>query len=147
MKLLTSLLLFFSFQSFATKLVVRQRCGKDTAFEAEFQKLSSVGEITKEIFEEYQIPHLGTAQGINSIFHSPTGNDAFEVINSNLMRGYGWCYKVDGYEPNVYPDKYPISSNTKEILWFFGYAEYKDGAWVTQCKPAFHTPNSSVCKK
>jgi hypothetical protein len=146
MKLLVSLLVIISFNAFATKLIVRERCSKEIQFEVEFESLSSVGAITKILFEEYHIPHLGTSQGMNSIFHSPTGSDAVDVIGRNHMRAYGWCYKVDGFEPSEYPDKYPVSKETKEILWFFGYATYKDGQWITQCKPAYNTPNSSVCK-
>ena len=48
--------------------------------------------------KNFQVPHQITENGILSIFDTKTGHDAYEFINENHMRIYGWCFEVDQVE-------------------------------------------------
>lgn len=37
------------------------------------------------------------------------------------------------------PDQVHVASETDEIRWYFGFAHYKDGAWISYCTPTNRT--------
>ncbi len=41
---------------------------------------------------------------------------------------------IDGEVPEAYADDIPLHEGMKKIRWFHGYAEMKNGQWVSQCK-------------
>ena len=105
----------------------------------------SVGQITLKALEELKIPYIGSEDGINSIFKSPVGLDAIEIISDREMYAYGWCYSVNGVEPEILPGRYGVRPGD-EIVWWYGYAHYKDGRWISQCELSSFREDSDFCK-
>lgn len=134
MKLLITFFLAFSLPLFAKISIVSHDGSRAFNYPLKEAHLgSSLGEISLEMFNNYQIPYLGTEQGFNSILNSPTGLDAMVVVSEREMKSYGWCYSINGVVPEVYPNEVFIDSVNDEVLWFWGYAHYLDGQWVGQC--------------
>ena len=96
----------------------------------------SLGEITLEIFAKYQIPYLGNESAINSILGTPTGDEAIVVVNDKTLKAYGWCYEVDGRQPDVMPDKFYFEKEVSVLRWFYAFSLYEDGVWKSYCTPA-----------
>lgn len=122
-------------------------CSETPLFILNFEMTSArdVGELTIQTLEQHQIPYIGSEMGMNSIFNTPTGIDAMEIISDSEMLAYGWCYKVNDFEPAQYPHEISISSDD-HIVWWFGYAHYKDGQWISQCEPSYLRSPSKFCK-
>ncbi|WP_408097728.1 hypothetical protein ACJVC5_02105 [Peredibacter sp. HCB2-198] len=107
----------------------------------------SVGELTIATLERFRAPHAGNTRGLNTAFNTPIGLDAMEVISDYEMRSYGWCYSVDNAIPEVFPDEFPISNKIQKITWFYGYAHYYKGEWLSQCEPAWEIRPAFLCIK
>lgn len=142
-----SILIWFLFinSTFALELVIESPC--DTGiqiFSHDLKTPSTVGEITVKLLEINNIPFIGTAFGINSILSTPTGIDAMIPISDNEMNAYGWCYSVNGISPEEYPNKV-ILENGDIVKWWFGFAKYLNGKWITQCTPSGKTPDDPFC--
>lgn len=105
---------------------------------------SNVGQMSIETLKKFKIDFKGSESGLNSVFGSPTGLDAMEVLSDNEMRSYGWCFEVDGKVPENYPDSISLM-NVKKVRWFFGYAHYLNGNWISQCEPAFELKPKFLC--
>tara|TARA_R110002049_G_scaffold118674_2_gene272698 strand:+ start:39 stop:455 length:417 start_codon:yes stop_codon:yes gene_type:complete len=93
----------------------------------------SIGQLTVEMLDLYQIDYQGSELGLNSVLNSPLGTDAFIIISQNEMKSYGWCYSYNGIVPEVYPNEIEIKSIQDRIEWFWGYAHYLNGKWISQC--------------
>lgn len=93
----------------------------------------SIGQLTVEMLDLYQIDYQGSELGLNSVLNSPLGTDAFVIISQNEMKSYGWCYSYNGIVPEVYPNEIEIKSIQDRIEWFWGYAHYLNGKWISQC--------------
>ena len=106
----------------------------------------NVGELTIGTLKKFNIPFIGTPEGISSIFETPIGDRALEVVSDIEMRAYGWCYSVDGFSPELYPHQVPVYSHTKSIVWHYGFARYYKGQWVTQCTPAHTIKPKFLCE-
>lgn len=104
-------------------------------FSADLKK--PVGAATVELLEEKKIPFVGNESGINSIMGTPTGDDAIEIISAESMKVYGWCYEVDGVQPDVMPDEYFFPKQASKLTWFYSYSLYEKGEWKSYCTPAF----------
>jgi hypothetical protein len=107
----------------------------------------TVGELTIKTFDTNKIDYVGTERGINTALGTPADLDAMEVISNTEMRSYGWCYSVNGVVPEAFPDQNPITPSIKKITWYYGYAYYVRGKWISQCKPAHTLKPAFLCKK
>ena len=107
----------------------------------------SVGELTIATLERFRVPHAGAAQGLNTAFNTPIGMDAMEVISDVEMRSYGWCYAVDNAIPELFPNQIPLNSKMQKITWFYGFAHYYKGQWLSQCEAAWEVKPDFLCKK
>jgi hypothetical protein len=105
----------------------------------------SVGSVTIAHLEANKIPYIGVAAGIHSILNTPVGRDAIEVINEQEVRAYGWCYEVDGLQPDVMPDKFFLKGD-EAIKWFYAFSHYKSGNWLSYCEPAYTVRPQDLCK-
>lgn len=105
----------------------------------------TVGAATIATLEKFEIDYQGTEAGLNSAFGTPVGMDAMEVISDTEMRSYGWCYQVDGSIPEAFPNGIPLASVQHEIRWFYAYAHYLNGEWVSQCEPAYKLRPAILC--
>lgn len=108
---------------------------------------SNVGALSIGTLKKMNIPFKGSEAGLASVFNTPTGDDALEILSDYEMRAYGWCYSVDGVAPEIYPDEVPLTDKTKVVTWHFGFARYYKGEWVTQCTPAYSVRPDFLCSK
>ncbi|AYF44014.1 hypothetical protein BALOs_1004 [Halobacteriovorax sp. BALOs_7] len=121
-------------------------CERAALFETQMQldNGATVGSATIKLLNTYQIPHKGTQRGMNSIFDTPTGIDAMEVLSDTQMNAHGWCYSVNGLSPEVYPNEVELKDND-HVMWWFGYAHYDSGKWITQCEPTWKRAPAQFC--
>tara|TARA_Y100000817_G_C16743170_1_gene493417 strand:- start:129 stop:581 length:453 start_codon:yes stop_codon:yes gene_type:complete len=144
--LILFLTVFTGITGYAGTFKVIGPCSEEPQF-LEFFDLpeeSNVGRVTVDLFERHSVPFVGTERGIARVFDSPTGDEALEVLNDSEMLAYGWCYSVNGIEPGVYADEYPVSSED-QITWWYGYAHYKEGEWIEQCAPSYERRSAYIC--
>ncbi len=106
----------------------------------------SVGAASIATLDQNEVSYQGNEAGLNSAFDTPIGLDAIEVISESEMRSYGWCFEIDGMIPEVYSNQFPLTDVKSEIKWFFGYAHYLNGQWVSQCEPAYKIKPAFLCK-
>jgi hypothetical protein len=139
--------LIFPFSSHAISVEFIGPCDKNPFYVKKIQKTQAqnVGELSLAILREAQIPHVGTENGINQIFNSPIGLDAYEVVADNEMMAYGWCYKVDDVIPEAYPNEVSLAG-IKHITWFYGYAHFLNGNWIAQCLESHRRKSPFICK-
>lgn len=108
-------------------------------------EFTNVGEATVAALTKFSIPFTGSAKDIASAFGTPVGDASVEVISDIEMRAYGWCFEVDGMAPEVYPNEVNLNG-VKTITWWFGYASYLNGEWVTQCSPSWKIRPPFMCE-
>ena len=139
-------LLFIAISAHAGTISFIGPCEKNPLFSIEYQhqKNQSIGHLTIETLKKHNISFNGTEQQISSIFNTPVSSDAIEIISDTEMLAYGWCYSINGLEPNVYPDQIILEENDV-VLWWFGYAHYKNEQWITQCAPSFQRRSNQFC--
>lgn len=110
-----------------------------------FKGKTNVGQGTLAVLSRAGIPYQGTARAMNSIFNTPVGLDAMEVISDTEMMAHGWCYSVDGVQPEYFADEVEID-NYANVLWWVGYAHYIEGKWVSQCELSHTRRPLEFCK-
>lgn len=108
---------------------------------------TSAGKASVMIFEQQKIPYQGDEAGFNSIINTPTGIDSIEVLSETKMRAYGWCYSIDGVEPNVMADKISFNSNGSKLIWFYAYSTYDNGSWMDYCVPSYTVKAAQFCSQ
>lgn len=136
-RLFATLVLLFSFPAQAVEFTVIGP-GKKLIYRAE-EALSvprTVGSATIHFLdranEERRIPFRGDEDGISSI----DGHDTIlREVSEIETRAYGWCYSINGFEPELMPGDVEIHDNDVQIVWFYGFARALYGQWVTQCEP------------
>ena len=69
---------------------------------------------------------------------------AIEWLGPNELRAYGWCYEVDGIQPEVMPSGYLLKGSEK-LVWFFAFSHYREGKFVSQCEPAYAVKSEKFC--
>lgn len=110
-------------------------------------KFQTVGDLTIHFLNKNRIAYQGSERGINTVFNTPMGDNALEVISDSEMRAYGWCYFVDNLGPDEFADEYPLNDKIKKVEWVFGFAHYKNGEWISNCTPAFTIKPAFICKR
>lgn len=142
MKFLCLLFFFFIVQTYAATLKVIGPCSEEPLFEAQtvLSTQTNAGRFTVGVLKEHGIPFQGEERGMNSIFNTPVGLEAMEVLNDREMLAYGWCYSVNDIEPALYPNEVILGPEDK-VKWWFGYAHFLNGEWISQCEPS-HTRRS-----
>lgn len=106
--------------------------------------VSNAGKVSVEIFEKQGIPYIGSELGFNSILETPVGRDAIEIPAPGEIRAYGWCYEVNGLQPDGMPNEIPVSDGD-HLLWFYAFALHKNGEWVSYCTPAHTVKPAKLC--
>jgi len=94
--------------------------------------------------QEHSIPFLGNELAMNSIFNTPVGLEAIEVISDTEMLAHGWCFSVNGQFQELFPGQVELEDGD-EILWWFGFASFKDGIWMSQCEPSYARRPAQFC--
>lgn len=135
-----------TFGAFAIAIQFVGPCSDVPLLETQLKRhFKNVGVATVETLNDSQIPYQGNEQGLNSAFGTPTGLGAIEVISDTEMRSYGWCFKVNDKIPENYANQIPLSSGVNKIEWYFGFAHYLNGEWVSQCEPAYKIRPQFLC--
>jgi len=144
---LVILLLLSASPTWAARVVIENPCEPtpwlDTQHPSDVGQ--SVGIATISVLDGAMIPYVGSDGGISSIRNTVSGDAALEVVSDTEMRAYGWCFSLNGIEPNEMPDQVFVSSEQDVIRWYFGYAHYHDGAWVSYCTPTSQTRPKYIC--
>ena len=112
--------------------------------EIHLEQTQDAGSVTVELLTAKNIPFVGSSVGISSIFNTPTGLDAMEVLSDTEMNAYGWCFSVNGIQPEKYPDDVQVKAGD-EIVWWYGYAHYLEGEWLSQCEPSHLRKSPQFC--
>jgi Domain of unknown function (DUF4430) len=107
----------------------------------------NLGKFSMNLFDQQKIPYDGIESGFNSILNTPIGLEAMEVISDTKMRVYGWCYSVNGIDPDVMADKYFSKNNNDQLVWFYAYSTYDKGEWTDYCMPSYKIQAEQFCKK
>lgn len=141
------LLIFSTSPAFAARVVIQNPCGGNTWLDTIVTSATgrSIGAVTIEAFDAHKTVYVGNAIGIHSIRGSVTGDRALEVLSDREMRAYGWCYSVNGVQPDDYPNDILVKDDSEIILWFFGFAHYRDGKWISYCTPTQMTRPALIC--
>jgi hypothetical protein len=146
-KILAPFLIVLSFSAQALELKFVGPCSQTPIKKVQVSNdFANVGELTVATLTKFKIHFVGGPEGIASMFSTPVGDEAVEVISDFEMRAYGWCFSIDGVAPEVYPNEVPVTAATKSITWHFGFARYYKGQWVTQCTPAYSVKPDFLCK-
>ena len=137
----------FSGSAHAVNVSVQNTCNEFRWLDADIALVGeqTVGDLTISAFDSNSLPYIGTTAGINSIRATPVGSEAIEVISGTHMRAYGWCYEINGVSPDQMPDQIKVTSNDEQINWYFGFAEFKDGEWVSYCTPTHTVRPKFIC--
>lgn len=145
--LLTLLSLLQSTMSFGASVSVIAPCEElpSLVYEKEETDSLNIGTLTVLAFNELEIDYIGNAHGMNSILNSPTGMDAMEIISDKEMFAYGWCFSVNGQSPAVYADEVQ-AQDSDEVLWWYGFAHYNSGKWLSMCTPSYLRQDSLFCQ-
>lgn len=125
--------LFFFVNSSALTFKVYGPC--DTApllsKQITLEEAVSVGALTVSIFSENNVPYIGAESYMQSIFNSPYGLEAMEVLSDTQMRSHGFIFSVSGVVPTTYPHEVFVA-NEDDVVWYYGYVEYDRGVWGTE---------------
>ena len=124
-------------------------CEKTPAFETSviIEMNSTVGDLSKHILSSENLSFMGNEYGVNSLLGTAVGDDAIEIISDERMRIYGWCYEVNGKQPNMLTSDYILNPEIDyEIVWFYAYAELIRDKWISYCTPVYKSPTPFICK-
>lgn len=140
-------LLAFTGPAYGIRFVVQDPCAAapwlDT--EAEGSVGHSLGAVTVATLERESVPFLGNDHGINAIKGTIVGDQALEIVSDNEMRAYGWCFQLNGREPNLYAHQVYIGTDADVVYWYFGFAHFLDGTWISNCTPTHIAIPEHIC--
>lgn len=146
--LLGVLILMFQVIAFAaTSFEVIGPCSEEPILSTSVTKTKAIniGALTIDQLDKNNFEYIGTENKIDSIDGTPVGQAALEIISRSEMRAYGWCFYVNGQEPEVYPNEVKMSKSVKSVQWIFGYAHYVAGEWVSMCEPSWKVKPKFLC--
>lgn len=135
--------------SLAATLEVRDPCKDASAHRFALPPLAdgqTVGQVSMDTFEREKVPYIGSELGMNSILNTPVGEPSMEFPGPGQLKVYGWCFELNGQQPTEMPDKIFLK-NGDHLVWFYGYALWKDREWKTYCSPAHESPLKNYCEK
>ena len=124
-------LFLFSFSSQAVGFQVLDKNG-DVVFsdETEIQETTSVGQISVDLLNKNEIVFDGSELGIKEMFDL---TNELDIISKSEMKAWGWCFSLNGEVPETLTHQTMVESNDAEITWFYAYAHYLEGEWISQC--------------
>lgn len=133
--------------AYAVRFIVQDPCAAAPWVDVETSASvgESLGAVTVATLEAQDVPFVGNDRGINSIKGTVTGDRALEIVSDREMRAYGWCFRINGREPNDFANEVFIESETDVIYWLFGFAHYLDGEWIANCTPTHVARPAHIC--
>lgn len=140
-----SISLFTVISAHAATLDIIGPCSKRPILSLETSdQFETVGDLTMHYLRKNRVQFQGNERGINSMFNTPIGLDAMEVLSDTQMRSYGWCFRVNGRVPESYADQVNLNKGD-HVEWYFGYAWYDKG-WISICNPSYEVRSPFLCK-
>lgn len=140
-----ALIVLITASSFAATFDIIGPCSETPQLSASMKVgVTNVGDATIKFLDLNNVDYIGSRVGMKSIFNSPTGLDAMEIISDYEMNAHGWCYSVNGHEPNIYPDEVELK-DTDHVIWWYGFAHYYKGEWLSMCEPTWKRAPSQFC--
>lgn len=103
-----------------------------------------MGKITVELLEQNKIPYIGSELGFNSILNTPVDREAIEFPSPGEIRAYGWCYELNGAQPEGMPNEVAVNEGD-HLRWFHAFGLYQGGKWVSYCTPAHTVRPKNIC--
>lgn len=132
--------------SLAQTLSIKTPCSQQLLWSQALSELpKNLATATLATLEASGLQYLGTEQGITQINHSPLGLAAIEIISATEMYSYGWCYQINGVIPEVYPHEIELNPDD-QVLWFYGFAHYQNGEWISQCEDSILRSQEKFCQ-
>ena len=138
----------FAGQAHALTFEITAPCSKEAASEGSIDLPSApmtLGAATMLILHKEGLPFVGSDRGLNSLLHTPVGDQSLEVLSDSHMKAYGWCFEVNGRIPDELAHQFRLKG-PEHLRWFYGYAEYKDGEWVSFCNQAPVNTQRRYCR-
>lgn len=111
-------------------------CDNKALFEEELfleNYSENLGELTKQVFIQNGISHVGTFKMMSMIYDIPNKDQRLEIISDVEMYAYGWCFSVNGKVPESYANKVQLNESDK-VVWFMASSRYLKGKWINQCE-------------
>ncbi len=147
-RIIILVLMFLNNVDASVKFVINDICSDDDTVNTEIEVSNiTLGNLTVQELNRFKIKFVGGDYGISSINDSPKSDEALVVLNDYEMLAFGWCFKVDGEVLEEMPDKVLINANTNSIQWYFGFAHYLKGEWISQCSVDRSLTKKLFCKK
>lgn len=91
---------------------------------------NNVMQITENILNSTHTDYESTDAGIISIFGIKS---ELAVISNTELKAFGWCFSINKNISEKMPNEHFLQNQNDELVWFYGYAYYKDGEWIQQC--------------
>ncbi len=107
----------------------------------------SLGDLVVKLLDKNKISYTGSKYGISSINNSPISDDSLIILSDSEMLAFGWCYEINNRIPEKMPNEIILDSNVKSIRWYFGFAHYLKGEWISQCQEDRVLVKKTFCKK
>ncbi len=149
MKIFLLALFFYSQNTFAITYEVVGICEEKPVYQGEYKlplAQQSVGLTSMEIFERDKIPYIGAERGMNSILNTPIGDETIEIISREEMRVYGWCFDVDGKQPDKMADEVFLRGG-EHLKWYYASSHYLRGEWLSYCDATYLVKPKKFCEK
>jgi hypothetical protein len=136
----------FSTFTYSLEISITNLCEDSTYAKSNYHFIGTktVASITHDFFNTKNISNQSTPNAITSILNTPTGLDGYEVISDEEMFVYGWCYSVNGTQPDKLMSEVEVNENDN-IEWFYGSAHYLKGKWLTYCEPSYLRNWQVIC--
>lgn len=139
-----SLLLPVLVHALSFEVVGPCRAAPEFRVEHELVMPATVGSASVEILDRHQIPYIGSELGFNSILNTPVDRDAIEFPAPDEIRAYGWCFELNGKQPMNMPHEIALNGS-EHLRWFYAFALYRKGEWVSYCTPAHTIKPAKLC--
>ncbi len=95
---------------------------------------STVGQVTLDVLTAKAIAFDGSELGFSSIDGL---EQRLDILSKTEMKAYGWCYSVDGEVVETLAHQTQLDDSS-QLRWFYAFAHYQAGVWVSQCEEATH---------
>jgi hypothetical protein len=130
----------------AATLTFLNPCSEDIFLQSSLkEKNLSLGLATVKVLESEQVNFIGSEIGIHTLLGTPAGEQALEIVSREEMYAYGWCYSVNNELFEFFPHQIELKEDD-QVTWWFGFAHYKRGEWLSQCERASLRAANSVCQ-
>lgn len=91
---------------------------------------TNVGAVSMEYFNSHSVAFEGSELGFMSIAGV---EQRLDILSKSEMKAYGWCFSVDGVIPETLTHETEIK-NESTLRWFYAFAHYQAGVWLSQCE-------------